>query len=88
MRAYLDPESGGVIVGVPAPGEAIEPAQAAPELQEEVLPDGSVMLDLKGTGQEYMILQIDLAGERSVRCVQDPKPALETPAPAAKPEVK
>src|SRR5262245_32880497 len=72
MRAYLDPESGGVIVGVPIPGEEIAPEQAPPQLQEEVLPDGSVMMDLKGTGQEYMILQVDAAGERSVRCVQDP----------------
>jgi hypothetical protein len=89
MRAYLDPESGGVLVGMPSPeAGAVQAAQATPELQQEVLPDGSVMMHLQGTGQEYLVLEIDAKGERTVRCVQDPKQALATPSTHAKPEVK
>jgi hypothetical protein len=90
MRAYLDPESGGVIVGMPIPGAVeVEAVRPTPELKQEVLPDGSVMMDLQGTGVEYMILQIDSKGERNVRCVQDPTQALAKPSTeAAKPEVK
>jgi len=90
MRAYLDPET-GVIGGLPA---TLEPAgtegvQAIePVLREEVLPDGSVMMDLQGTMQEYFLIQLDADGNRVVRCVQDPAKALATPVPAALPGVK
>jgi hypothetical protein len=74
MRAYLDPES-GTIGGMPPAPLAPEEETAVLELQDEeqpvetVLPDGSVMVDLKGHGQEYFILQIDASGRRVVRCV-------------------
>jgi hypothetical protein len=85
MRAYLDPET-GLIGGMgPVDPAEVQDVQAAPVLREEVLPDGSVMLDLQGTMQDYYIMQLDADGNRVVRCVQDAAKALaETPAPAAK----
>jgi len=87
MRIHLDPETG--TFGGPLPPLTEEAALLEPEVQEEpvqtVLPDGSVMVDLKGRGQEYFILQLDANGQRVVRCVQDPKTALQ-PAPSVKPE--
>jgi hypothetical protein len=87
MRVYLDPES-GTIGGVPPAG--VEEVAVQPGLEEQpvetVLPDGSVMLDLKGHGQEYFIMQLDANGNRVTRCVQeDPKAALKT-VPTPKPE--
>lgn len=80
MRAYIDPET-GTIGGMP-PAEAL-PASPQPEpvFEQVVLPDGSVMVDLKGAGQEYFILQLDANGNRVVRCVQDPKTATAPVAP-------
>jgi len=90
MRIHLDPETG--TIGGPGPLPQLTEEEAVllePEVQEEpvqtVLPDGSVMVDLKGRGQEYFILQLDANGQRVVRCVQDPKTALQ-PAPSVKPE--
>ena len=73
MRAYLDPETG--TLGAPAPGQMIPPNSAttdAPTLHEVTLPDGSVMVDLQGTLQDYMILQLDKQGHRVMRCVPNP----------------
>lgn len=84
MRAYLDPET-GLIGGVgPADPTAVEPLQSAPVLREEVMPDGSVMLDLQGTMQEYTIMQIDADGNKVQRCVTDPAAALAEPVVPAK----
>ena len=85
MRAYLDPET-GLIGGMgPVDPAEVQDVQAAPVLREEVLPDGSVMLDLQGTMQDFYIMQIDADGNRVVRCVENPAKAIaETPAPAAK----
>jgi hypothetical protein len=88
MRAYIDPETG--TLGGPGPlpppspeaVKALEPGTLE-EPVETVMPDGSVMLDLKGRGQEYFILQLDENGQRQVRCVDDPTTALQTP-PTAK----
>ena len=84
MRAYLNPETG--TIGAPAPGQNIPPSSATtdePTLHEVTLPDGSVMVDLQGTLQDYMILQIDAKGRKVMRCVPDPTEALKsTPAPA------
>jgi len=73
MRASIDPET-GMIGGMPPAAET--PAQQAdPVFEPVVLPDGSVMVDLKGTGQEYFILELDANGNQVVRCIQDPKTA-------------
>jgi len=83
LRAYIDPET-GTIGGMPPAAET--PAQADPVFEEVVLPDGSVMVDLKGTGQEFFILQLDANGNRAVRCVQDPKAATSASPVAPKRE--
>ena len=83
MRAYIDPET-GLITSQPPPGQQLEPSEIKqePVLHEEILPDGSVMVDLQGTLQDYMVLQLDANGHLVMRCVEDPKAALETPPPA------
>ena len=90
MRAYIDPETG--VLGGPGalpPLTEEEMKLLEPEVQEEpvetVLPDGSVILDLKGHGQEYFILQLDANAQRVVRCVEDPKTALQS-VPKTQPE--
>jgi hypothetical protein len=83
MRAYLDPETG--TIGAPGVSQsAIAGTQSTgPALQEVVLPDGSVMVDLQGTLQDYMILNIDAKGHKVMRCVPNPTEALKsTPTPA------
>lgn len=82
MRVYLDPETG--TIGSMPPAEAM-PAAPGPEPKLELVtfPDGSAMVDLKGTGQEYFILQLDAAGNRTVLCTQDPKNVTAPVAPAA-----
>ncbi len=90
MRAVIDPETGqlGTSSGLPAPTAEekalLQPAQAQP--RQVVLPDGSVMVELNGTGQEFAVMHIDAAGKRSVQCVQDVGKALQTPPPAVTPE--
>lgn len=87
MRAYLDPES-GTIVGMPPAGAVAPAAELVPGgiAVETVLPDGSVMLELNGSADQYYVLQLDAEGNRVVRCVQDPDTlppvAPATPAPA------
>ena len=87
LRAYIDPETGQL--GVPSPLPALPPEEkpgAEPVLHEEVLPDGSVMIDLKGTGVDYMVMQIDpKTGRRTTRCVDDPKQALQAPVSTPEP---
>src|SRR5262249_36316722 len=67
MRAYLDPETG--TIGPPAnPQSAIAGTQDdGPTLHEVVLPDGSVMVDLQGTLQDYLIVNVDPKGHRIMR---------------------
>lgn len=87
MRAYIDPETGQI--GVPNPLPQLPPEEkpgAEPVLHEEVLPDGSVMIDLKGTGVDYLVMQIDpKTGKRTTRCVDDPKKAMQAPASTLQP---
>jgi len=89
MRAYIDPETGqlgtsSALPPLPVDEKArLEPVQAP---RQVVLPDGSVMLELNGTGQEFTVMHIDAAGNRSIQCVQDPQRAIASPVPAAKPE--
>ncbi|OGF11206.1 MAG: hypothetical protein A2W00_10135 [Candidatus Eisenbacteria bacterium RBG_16_71_46] len=88
MRIFLDPETGAIgppPVGSlsPAPEGAIEEPSA--NLREQMLPDGSVMIDLQGQFQEYTIIQLDANGRRIVRCATDPAAAMR-PAPAPAPQ--
>jgi hypothetical protein len=89
MRVFIDPETG--TIGVPAvmpPLAAADKAALAPLAQpvQTVLPDGSVMMELNGACQEYMVLQVDAQGKKSLRCVQDPKLAASKPAAAPQPQ--
>jgi hypothetical protein len=63
MRAYIDPET-GTIGSMPPSGDLPGSTQSEPEptFEQVVLPDGSVMVDLKGAGQEYYILELDANG--------------------------
>lgn len=82
MRAYLDPETG--TIGAPGVSQsAVAGTQSDnPTLHEVVLPDGSVMIDLQGTLQDYTILNIDAKGHKVMRCVPNPTEALKaTPTP-------
>ena len=84
MRAVIDPETGTISGNVPLP--ELTPAEKAalePSAQPEqiMMPDGSVMIDLKGTMQEYSVMQIDpKTGRRSVSCVSDPSLVPSVPA--------
>lgn len=87
MRAFIDPETGQL--GAPPVLPPLTPEEQAslnPESDLQpvqiTLPDGSVMVDLKGTCQEYSVMQLDADGRKVVRCVHDPKTALQNPAPA------
>ena len=89
MRIYLDPESG--TIGPPTPqSPAVVDHKSAPAPVEQpvqvVLPDGSVMMELKGTCQEYVVMQIDANGRLNTRCVQDPAAAVAHPNPTPQPQ--
>ena len=83
MRAYIDPET-GLLTSTPPANMQPEVAtdKQEPVLHEEMLPDGSFMIDLKGTHQDYLTIQLDAKGNKVMQCVQDPKAALPAPAPA------
>ena len=94
MRVYRDPET-GELTSTPSAADAAAAAKetdAATEALRDpvqtVLPDGSVMLELNGHGQEYFMMSLDKDGKRVTQCVQDPKAAATTPVAASKPEDK
>jgi len=80
MRAYIDPET-GLVTSVPPPG-AIQPTAENPEVEpvQIRLPDGSYMLDMKGSNVEYMVIKRDADGKPVVECTKDPKAATAAPA--------
>jgi hypothetical protein len=91
MRAFIDPETGQL--GSPTELPPLTPEEtAALEAQKTndpvqiIFPDGSAMVDLKGTCQEFVVMEIDAQGKRTVRCVQHPDLPAHTPAPAAQPQ--
>ncbi len=80
MRAYIDPET-GLITSQPSGVQPVEISsdKEPPVLVPEIRPDGSLLLDLKGTVEDFMVLQLDANGKKVMRCVEDPKAALQTP---------
>lgn len=89
MRAYIDPETGKLgappTEGAGLPGSDVI-IDSGLGLVQQVLPNGSVMVDLKGQFQDYAIMEIDASGHRVVRCVQNPKRVQQNGvAPAAAP---
>jgi hypothetical protein len=81
LRAFIDPETGliGPPAGQPMPEETV--SKPAAEAVLTVLPDGSEMLELNGTIEDYMIIQLDADGQKTFRCVEDPKAVLQVPPP-------
>ncbi len=88
MRAYRDPET-GLIGGMPPAGQESVVggnSAAAPELQQIQLPDGSWMVDLQGTNEDYVIVRLDANGKPVLDCTKDAHQALQSaPAPAPAP---
>jgi hypothetical protein len=93
MRVYRDPET-GELTSTPSAAdlEAAKDADLRAETLRDpvqtVMPDGSVMMELNGHGQEYFMMSVDKDGNRTTECVQDPKAAAKAPAVAPKPEDK
>lgn len=82
LMAFIDPETGqltGPINGFTVPDDVARMFAAPVELTPVTLPNGSVMLDLQGTLQDFYVLTIDPMGRRTIRCVQNPR---EAQAPA------
>jgi hypothetical protein len=88
MRAYIDPETGKLGA---RPTGYVDPDAETPiydtgeGLVEQVMPNGSVMVDLKGQFQDYAVLQIGPDGKKVIRCAQNPKLLLKD-GPAAQPQ--
>lgn len=88
LMAYIDPETGeltGPIGDLVVPDDVARALAAPLELTPVTLPDGSVMVDLQGTLQDYYVLTIDPLGRRSIRCVQDARLAQKAAAPIVLP---
>jgi hypothetical protein len=79
MRAFYDPETG--TIGGPVQLNSQVESQAPENWQDLLIEtraaDGSPMIDLKGYMQEYMMLHISLDGRRTMKCVEDPKKAIQ-----------
>jgi hypothetical protein len=88
LMAFLDPETGqltGPVSGFTVPEDVARMFALPVELTPVTLPNGSVMLDLQGTLQDYYVLTIDPMGRRTIRCVQNPRQAQAPAAPVILP---
>jgi hypothetical protein len=79
LMAFLDPETGMLTGPI---GDLVPPAdQRAASANVVLTPmqraNGAWLLDLKGTGMEHYVIQIDPLGNRRVYCVQDPRHTTE-----------
>ncbi len=85
MRAYIDPETGAL--GAPVADDGLNQIIDTGEgLVEQRLPNGAVIIDLKGQFQEYAVVQLDAKGHPVVRCVPNPRVNLKNGvAPATAP---
>src|SRR5207247_895475 len=78
-------------IGPPTAGSSALEMDANSEdmtgLKQEVLPDGSVMVDLQGRFQESMVMQIDANGHSFTTCTRDVKKTLaHAPATSQTPQ--
>jgi len=88
LWAFIDPETGqlgGPISNLQVPDDIARAYGAQVELTPVTMPNGSVMVDLQGTLQDYYVLTIDPLGRRSIRCVQDARHAHAPAAPVVLP---
>ena len=77
MRVYLDPET-GTLGGIPAGATTDAIDLSTEEVGEPVLtvlPDGSLMVDLNGTCQEFATIHRAPDGSIHMRCAQGPRPS-------------
>jgi hypothetical protein len=85
MRVYRDPET-GTFAAEPA-GKATEGLPSVEKgsvtLQEVPLANGGYFVDLQGTGEDFVTLQIDAQGRRVMTCSPDPRTTLKTRKSAA-----
>ena len=93
MRIFRDPVTGEIGPPPADAGAHMEESAVIPTddagLRQVRLPDGSYMVDLQGRYQESMVIQIDANGNRVVRCVDDPKKALQQkPTPVSQEPVR
>jgi hypothetical protein len=83
LLAFIDPETGlltGPIGDLSVPEDVARQFATPVDLTPVTLPDGSLMIDLQGSLQDYYVLHIDPLGRRTVRCVQDLRHAQIPPA--------
>lgn len=85
IYAYIDPET-GQITATTIPLEAPDLSLRAnvDALVPVRMPNGSWMLDLQGTGDEYALLELDPLGKRILTCVH----GASAPHAAAKPAAR
>ena len=92
MRIFRDPVTGEIGPPPADAGAHMESAVIPTDdagLRQVRLPDGSYMVDLQGRYEESMVMQIDANGNRVVRCVDDPKKALQQkPTPVSQAPVR
>ena len=88
LMAFLDPETGlltGSIGDFQPPVDPAQPIAPQPVFRQMTMANGTVMIDLQGAMQDYMILSIDALGNRSFHCATDPRQALKSQAPVTTP---
>jgi hypothetical protein len=89
LRAYLDPETGligGMPVAVAGDAQVGGGTVAAGQPVEVRLPDGSLMVELQGALDDYLVLTVGPDGTRSFQCAKDPSHVHAAPASAPVPQ--
>jgi hypothetical protein len=92
MRAFIDPETGqlghGTVLPEITPAEDAVLNERSSEPVVTVFPDGSAMVELNGTCQDFLVIELDANGNKTVGCKQDPnhKHVATTPAAAPQPQ--
>jgi hypothetical protein len=94
MVITIDPESGAIVPPTAEQMARLSPAEqtglmrTSEGLAEVRLPDGSVMVDLRGRFLEYSVVRLDPLGRPRLHCVNDAdvlRALLATRAPAPTP---
>lgn len=77
MRVSIDPDTGELGMPTPEQQKAMDDdlremlSRSADGLQPEVLPDGSVRVDLQGRFQSVSVASIDAAGQLHTGCIEN-----------------
>ena len=90
MRAFIDPETGqlghGTVLPEITPAEDAVLNERSSEPVVTVFPDGSAMVELNGTCQDFLVIELDANGNKTVGCKQDHAHVATTPAAAPQPQ--